>query len=68
MMATAGMGIASVIHHAIINTALANTLLAIGSRLKGFIKMTNKNNTGPLSSASNDFDGKTCLFMHAEFS
>jgi hypothetical protein len=66
-MATAGMGMASVIHHAIINTALANTLLASGSRVKGLIKRTNKNKAGPLSNARKDFDGKINLFISAAF-
>lgn len=49
---TAGMGMASVTHHTIINAATANTLRAIGSSPKGLISNTNKNNTGPLKKDS----------------
>ncbi len=49
---TAGIGIASVPHHAIINTATDSTLRAIGSSPKGLMNNTNKNKTGPLNKAS----------------
>jgi hypothetical protein len=67
MMDTAGMGMASVIHHVTMRTALANTLLESGSNAKGLIKRTNKNKAGPLISARKDLDGRASLFISAEF-
>lgn len=51
---TAGIGIASVAHHVIINAATASTLRAIGSSPKGLMNNANKNKAGPLNKASRE--------------
>jgi len=48
IMATAGMGIASVIHQEIINAATANTRFADTYTFNGLKNSMNKNNNGPI--------------------
>ena len=68
MIATTGIGMASEIHHEIINMAIAKTLLAAGSNESGFKSNIKQNKMGPVKNANLDNHTFFCsLFTDVQF-